>query len=47
LPKQVVHGAIRLSLCWETTAEQVLEAAERITRVVHRLASNPHGLRSS
>ena len=47
LPKQVVHGAIRLSLCWETTAEQVLEAAERITRVVHRLASNPRGLRSS
>ncbi|MCY3005375.1 MAG: cysteine desulfurase family protein [Planctomycetota bacterium] len=37
LGKPIVQGAIRLSLSWETSEEQVLEASERITRVVHRL----------
>ncbi|MFM8398504.1 MAG: aminotransferase class V-fold PLP-dependent enzyme, partial [Pirellula sp.] len=39
LPKEVIQGAIRLSLSWETTIEQVHQAAERITRVALRLSS--------
>lgn len=37
LEPRVVQGAIRLSLSWETTSEEVIEAACRITQVVHRL----------
>jgi cysteine desulfurase len=37
LGKPIVQGAIRLSLSWETSEEQVLAGAERIIRVVRRL----------
>jgi cysteine desulfurase len=39
LGKPIVQGAIRLSLSWETSEEQVLAGAERIIRVVRRLRS--------
>jgi cysteine desulfurase len=37
LGKPIVQGAIRLSLSWETSEEQVLAGAEKIIRVVRRL----------
>jgi cysteine desulfurase len=37
LGKSIVQGAIRLSLSWETSEEQVLAGAEKIIRVVRRL----------
>jgi cysteine desulfurase len=40
LPKNVVQGAIRFSLCWETTQEQIRDAVERIIGVVDRLSRN-------
>lgn len=47
LSKHVVQGAIRLSISWETTADQTLDAAERIIRVVGRLRSKQTSLQSS
>jgi cysteine desulfurase len=47
LPKQIVQGAIRLSLSCETTLEQVQQAAERIIRVAHRLGSTKNSSQSS
>lgn len=47
LPKEVIQGAIRLSLSWETTIEQVQQAAERITRVALRLSSASRSSKSS
>jgi len=37
LASRVVQGAIRLSLSWETTPEEAVEAARRVTQVVNRL----------
>jgi cysteine desulfurase len=46
LPKEFIQGAIRLSLSWETTCEQVQQAAERIIRVALRLNSSKSSLKS-
>jgi cysteine desulfurase len=46
LPKEFIQGAIRLSLSWETTCEQVQQAAERIIRVALRLSSSKSSLKS-
>ncbi len=37
LSKEIIQGAIRLSLSFETTDEEVDEAARRIALVVKRL----------
>lgn len=38
LPKEVVQGAIRLSLSWENSLEEVDHACEQIIRVIERLS---------
>lgn len=38
LPPRVVQGAVRLSISFETTPEQIVQAAEKIIQVVDRLS---------
>jgi cysteine desulfurase len=39
LPEEIIEGAIRFSLSYETTEEIIVDAANRIATVVHRLQS--------